>query len=331
MSDRRKIIMDVDTGSDDAIAIMTAILSPEKLEVLGIVSVNGNCPLPNTTENTLRVVDLLKSDVPVVMGCSTPLVANLDHKRRIKFNEYEPYIADGTEKVKYHSDYLDTIPPSVSKPVDENFISWYINTIKNAGERVTLVPVGPLTNIAMLLRADPTIVDYIEEIVIMGGGYKERNTSSAAEFNIYLDPEAAQIVLTCGAKITLCPLDATHRANLEPKHSKIFREMGTKAAAFAADMIDERVIAYNLMQPLHRPDIAPMHDALCIAYLLDPTVITTEFMRVDVDFGGGISDGETVIDRRLFPVDPKNCYVALDTDEEKFATMIVEILGRARD
>ncbi len=331
MSTKKKIILDVDTGSDDAVAIMTAILSPEYFDILGIVSVNGNQPLPNTTENTLRVVDLLKSDVPVVMGAGTPLVATLDPRRMMIMEGHGKGVdADGNE-IHYHGEYLDTIAPSISKVVDENYVTWYLNTIKNAGEKVTLIPVGPLTNIAMVLRADPTIVDYIEEIVIMGGGHDQRNSTSASEFNILIDPEAAQIVMTCGAKITLCPLDATHKANLEPKHSKMLRDMGTKAAAFAADMIDERVTAYNLMQPLHRPDIAPMHDALCVAYLIDPTVITTEFMRVDIDFGGGVSDGQTICDTRTFPVNPKNCYVALDTDEEKFANMIVDILSRAKD
>lgn len=328
-SKKRKIIMDVDTGSDDAIAIITALLSPE-FELIGICTVNGNRPVPNTTENTLRVVDLMHSNVPVIKGCATPLVATLDPRRQMREQGKEELDENG-KVITYHTEYLDTIPPSISKAKPVNVVTWYIDTLMNAKEKITIVPVGPLTNLAMAIRAEPDILKNVEEIVIMGGGRDQRNSTSASEFNIWFDPEAAQIVLTCGAKITLVPLDATHRACLRPHHSKELRSWDTRVGNFVADMIDERVDAYNRLQPLHEPDLAPIHDALCIIYLLDPTVITDlRHMRVDVDYSGGVADGETVCDSRGRTALPKNCYVALNTDEEKFSSMIMEILKRGK-
>lgn len=326
---KRKIILDVDTGSDDAIAIMAAILSPE-FDVVGICTVNGNRPVENTTENTLRVVDLLESDVPVIKGCPTPLVSTLDPRNALLKTSQETHDEEG-KVITYHPEYLDTLPPSVSKPLNVNAITWYIDTLMNAKEKITIVPVGPLTNLAVALRAEPNIIKNIEEIVIMGGGHDQRNTTAAAEFNIWADPEAAQIVLTCGAKVTLVTLDATHRACLRPNHSEILRSWGTKVGKFAADMVDERVLAYNRLQPLHEPDIAPIHDALCIVYLLDPTVITDlRFMRVDVVCGGGIAYGQTICDTRARNDLPKNCYVALNTDEKKFDDILIDILSRGK-
>ncbi len=327
---RKKVILDVDTGSDDAIAIMTALLSPE-LDVLGVVTVNGNQPLKNTTENTLRVKDLMHTDVPVIMGAATPIFATLDERRQMVSVNKKKFVDENGNVTTYHAEYFETLPPSICKPIETNFITWYIDAIMNSPTKVTLIPVGPLTNIALLIRTAPEVLDNIEEIVIMGGGHHVRNCTTSSEFNIWIDPEAAQIVFNCGAKITLMPLDATHEALLTSTHSKALRDLGTKVVAFAADMVDERVDGYNKLQPIgDRVDVAPIHDALCVAYLLDPTVITDlRFMRVDVDCGGGFGDGQTICDTREYPVNPKNVYVALSTDEEKFANMMVDILSRA--
>ncbi len=332
MSDKIKVILDCDTGSDDAVAICTALLSPEKLDVLGICTVNGNRPVPNTTENTLRVKDLLGSDVPVIRGCYCPMVKSLDPRREVLETAHSAKGEDGKE-ITYHAEYLDCLPPSHSKPLPMHAVTWLIDTLMNSEEKITVVPVGPLTNIAMALRLEPRIAEHIEQFVIMGGGHLERNSTAAAEFNIWVDPEAAQIVFESGVKIVLMPLDATHRAYLTPEDSKYFRSLGTKLGDFIAQEIDDRVEAYNLLQPLHIPDIAPMHDALCVAYLLDPSVITDiRHVRVDVDFSGGLCDGETVVDTRLIPpVKPKNCYLCMNTDSDKFASMLRDILSRAKN
>lgn len=324
----RKIIMDVDTGSDDALAIMTALLSPE-LEVIGICTVNGNLPVDNTTENTLRVVELSGKDVPVIRGCALPLVSSLDPLRQLRMQAHEG--EDERGKVSFHEEFLP-LPPSKRKPLeDTNAVCWYVDTLKKAEDKITLVMTAPLTNFACAFRADPTIIDKVEEIVLMGGGYEQRNVTSAAEFNIFKDPEAAAIVLNCGAKITMMPLDATHRAVLRPVHRDVFLSWNNPFGDFVAKEIDNIIRAYNTLQPLHEPDIAPIHDALCIMYLVDPGVIKTiRHIRCDV-VCGGIADGQTVFDTRKIKDSPENVYLCLDTDEIKFAIMMTDILSRSKN
>ena len=326
---KRKIIFDVDTGSDDALALMVGILSPE-FDIVGICTVNGNLPVENTTENTLRVLELMKADIPVIKGCGTPLLARLDPLRKLRQRSNNGVSADGQE-VTYHAPYLP-LPPATTKPVEgTNAVSWYIDTLMNAKEKITLIMVGPLTNFALAYRAQPEIINNVEEILLMSGGHDQRNSTAASEYNVFIDPEATAIVLDCGAKITMMPLDATHKANMRPQHQALFESWGNAVGDFVAAEIEARLKAYNTMQPLHEPDIAPIHDALCVLYLLDPTVITKmKHMRCDV-VCGGIADGQTLFDTRHFNDAPKNVYVCLDTDEEKFANMLVDILLRSKD
>lgn len=327
---KRKLILDVDTGSDDALAIMAAMLSPE-FEIVGVCSVNGNRPLINTTENTLRVVELLGGKFPVVRGCATPIAATLDPLRYERMRKNESATDETTgEKITYHAEYI-ALPPATIKPLPGyNAVTWYIDTLMNTKEKITLVLVGPLTNFALAVRAEPEIVKNVEEIVIMGGGHDQRNSTSGSEFNIFIDPEAAGIVFDCGAKITLMPLDATHKANMRPHHRDLFKSWHNTVGDFVATEIEDRLKAYNTLQPLHEPDIAPIHDALCVLYLLDPTIITNmKFMRCDV-VCGGMADGQTLFDTRYFNDAPKNVHVCLDTDEEKFANMLIDILSRAK-
>ena len=330
MSDKkRKLILDVDTGSDDALAIMSAILSPE-FDIVGICTVNGNQPLPNTTENTLRVVELMGADVPVIRGCATPLVATIDPLRKMRLRSNEGTNSSG-EEVTYHAEHLP-LPPATIKPVTGvNAVTWYIDTLLHATEKITLVMVGPLTNFALAYRAEPEIVKNVEEIILMSGGHDQRNATAASEYNVFIDPEATAIVLECGAKITMMPLDATHKANMRLCHVDIFRSWGNTAGEFIAAEIEARLNAYNTLQPLHEPDIAPIHDALCIMYLLDSGVITKlRHLRCDV-VCGGIADGQTLFDTRHFTDKPKNVYVCLDTDEKKFVDLFVNVLSRAKD
>lgn len=328
---RRPLILDVDTGSDDALAILTALLSPEYFEVLGICTVHGNRPLPNTTENTLRVVQLLGSDVPVIQGCAKPIVAGIDKLRGMRARANEKQL-NGQEKVAYHAEYLD-LPPALRGPLPGTRAPlWYIDTLMKADRKVTLVMVGPLTNFALAYRIEPRILEHVEEIVIMGGGHDQHNATGASEFNIFMDPEAAAVVFECGEHVplTIMPLDATHHANMRPRHEAIFRSWGSAVGDFVAEMIRDRLDAYNVMQPLHEPDIAPIHDALCLIYLIDQSVITLKKrVRGDV-VCGGIADGATLFDTRYFTDAPKNCTVCLATDEDKFASLLIEIFSRAK-
>lgn len=327
---KRKIIFDVDTGSDDALALMAGILSPE-FDIVGICTVNGNLPVDNTTENTLRVVELMKAThIPVIRGCGTPITATLDPLRRLRQRSNDGVSADG-EEVTYHAPHLPLPPASIKAVEGTNAVCWYIDTLMKATEKITLVMVGPLTNFALAYRAEPEIIKNVEEIVIMSGGHGQRNSTAASEYNVFIDPEATAIVLNCGAKITMMPLDATHKANLRPCHRDLFLSWHNAVGDFVAAEIDARVKAYNTMQPLHEPDIAPIHDALCVLYLLDPSVITDiRHLRCDV-ICGGMADGQTLFDTRHFNDAPKNVYACFNTDEEKFANMMIEILSRSKD
>lgn len=322
-----KVIMDVDTGSDDAIAIMTALRSPE-LEVIGICTVNGNKPVENTTENTLRVIDLLGADVPVHKGCSTPLVATLNPTRQMR-RAKDAEEVDG-RVVTYHHAYLDELPPAKSKPQEQRAVCWLIDTLLKSEGDITIIAVGPLTNIAAAMRADPRIIPKIKKIVIMGGGHLQTNTTSASEFNIVMDPEAAQIVFTSGCDILLVPLDATHRAWLGKEESKKFRAFGTSVGRAVADLLDARIEAYDLLQPIvfAPKNTTPPHDALAVCAVIDPSVLKdVRFCRIDVDFGGSFADGMTIVDPRVRTDDPLNVHIALDADREKFVKMLLDRLG----
>ena len=187
-----KMILDVDTGSDDAVAIMLAALH-EDVELLGITTVAGNKGLNFTTDNTLRVVDLLGMNIPVYKGCQSSMVCTLLPNRHGSYNGMtgvsEDKVDENGEVITYHHDCLP-IPPATSKAQSQNAVFWLIDTLMKSEGDIVLVPTGPLTNIAMAMRIEPAICSKIKEIVFMGGGFKIFNSTAAAEFNIWIDPEA---------------------------------------------------------------------------------------------------------------------------------------------
>ena len=327
--DKKKIILDVDTGSDDAIAIMTAVLSDE-LDVLGITTVNGNRPVMNTTENTLRVLDLLKSDIPVYRGCEEPMVAGLMPERQL-FKKTNDKKELGGKTVTYHYEFLEELPPSVSKAQDISAVQYLIKALNDSDGDITIIAVGPLTNLGVAMRADPGIINKIKKLIIMGGGCRQTNTTSAAEFNIWKDPEAAQIVLTSGCEILLVPLDATHRAYVDSEESMKLRQIGTPVGIATADLLDARIQAYDLMQPIECAPYGstPPHDALAVYAAIDETVLRdVRLCRVDVDCGGSWADGMTIVDPRVLTDQPENVHVAFNADREKFVSMLFDILGK---
>lgn len=321
----KKIILDVDTGSDDACAIILAALSKE-LEILGVVAVNGNRPLDDTLKNSLKIVELLHMEdkIPVVKGASTPMVHELLPGRLHNPKTAEIQYDENGVEICYHPKEFN-LPEPKTQPVKDNFVTWYINTIMNSPEPVTIVAVGPLTDLGLVLRAEPAVVNNIEEIVIMGGGHIERNSTAAAEFNIWKDPEAAEIVMQCGAKIMLVPLDATHAASTRLSEVQQYRDLHTPVGDMMAELFEVRTNAYNKLQPLWEKDLCPMHDALCVAYLLNPNVLKDVlFTRVDIDISGGFADGMTIVDTRHFHNLPDNCYVALNADRDLFNQILFE-------
>jgi len=323
----KKIILDVDTGTDDAVAIAVAALSPE-VEILGITVTHGNQPLSYTVENTLRVVEFLGIDVPVYPGCPEPMVqymtpGRLQNVRRQTTRK----VVDG-EEITIHQKYLD-LPAAAISPADTHACSYLIDTLKHAGEKITLVPVGPLTNIGMALRMDPSIADHIEEIVIMGGGITRGNRTPVAEANFYDDPEAAQIVFSSGCPIRVLPLEATERVLFGPEDAAEFRSL-SRTGAFVADLIDSFIHRCRLLGILSEETIC-IHDAITVCAVIDPAVITDlRRKNCDVDFSGGFADGQLVIDDRTFIAPTDRTYIAYDVDRERCVRIIREALGRGK-
>src|SRR4051812_28126580 len=238
-----KVILDVDTGTDDAVALMTAALSPD-IELVGATTVNGNTTIDYTTENTLRVFDWIgMPEVPVYRGLDRPLVRS--------------QVARGMA-TRIHGDLLDL--PEVSHGATlqpGHAVDWLIETYLASSGDIVLRPVGPLTNIAMAIQKEPRIVDAIPEIVIMGGAHDHGNMTASAEFNIWLDPEAARVVVNCGRPIRMVPLDATHRALVSTEDAARLRALGTPAGEAAARFVLKRIDGYDATQPMpHRPGAA---------------------------------------------------------------------------
>ena len=270
-----RIWFDCDTGVDDAIALLTAHRQPG-LEIVGLSTVAGNVTLDHTTENTLKICGLMGADYPVYPGAPGPL-------RREREDASSFHGADGLGGA--------VLPAPRRAP--EQMPAWdalYEAAVAAKGE-LQVIAVGPLTNIAMAMRLEPEIRGKIREIVLMGGGYQRTNTTAAAEFNIWADPEAAQIVMDSGCPIRIIPLDATHRACINADESKAFRALGTPVGKAVADCVDHRILAYSHLQPMDRLDSAPIHDALAVCAVPHPEIITKSiFTRVDIDISGGFAD-----------------------------------------
>jgi inosine-uridine nucleoside N-ribohydrolase len=309
-----KVILDVDTGTDDAVALMTAALSPD-LELVGATTVNGNTTVDNTTENTLRVFDWIgMPGMPVHRGMSRPLA-------RAQMEQRNP-------AGRIHGDLLDLPPASHAKLRPRHAVDWLIETYLASDGDIVLCPVGPLTNIATAIQKEPAILAKIPQIVLMGGAHDHGNATASAEFNIWLDPEAARIVVNCGRPIRMIPLDATHRALVSKEDCERLRGLGTPAGEAAARFTLKRIDGYDATQPMHRAGAAPVHDALAVCSIIDPSIVTTHHIPVDVEVSAELSVGRTVCDFRFRSGKPANVDFAMDADEPKFVGMLLEILGR---
>lgn len=315
----RKIILDVDTGTDDAVAIMFAALHPE-LDLIGVTTVNGNVPVQYTTDNTLRVLDHVgRSDIPVYRGLRRPIV-------RLDFPAPKRISRDSAEDM--HGTELP-IPAPHSVASDIGAVEYLVETLRRTTEEITLVPVGPLSNIAAALAVEPRIVETVSEVVIMGGGHRMGNETPSAEFNIWADPEAAAMVFEAGfRRITLVPLDATHEALVSLADCDALTALGTPAATAAANFVRRRIEAYQRGRSVDANDAAPVHDALCTAYLVCPEVITTRHLHVAVETRGELTVGRTVIDTRPQANIPPNCDVAFSADARRFVELLMQTLGR---
>jgi len=311
---KKKLILDVDTGTDDAVAIMLAALHPA-LDLVGCTTVNGNAPVQYCTDNTLRVLDHIgRSDIPVHEGLARPLVRP----------DFPIPRAQSDLAGKIHGKTLP-VPPTVRRKADAGAVEFLIETYRNATDEIVLVPVAPLTNIAAALTLFPKLVDLVPEIVIMGGGHEIGNVTPSAEFNIWADPEAAAIVIAAGfRRMTLVPLDATHRALVSYADCERLRALGTPAGMAAADFIGHRIHVHDEIQKMAVAGTTPVHDAVCVGCLIDPAIITTRHLHVAVETAGALTIGRTIIDTHFRGGQEPQCDVAFDADAGKFMSILLE-------
>lgn len=324
----RKIIMDVDTGSDDAVALTLAMSEPD-IDLLGICTVNGNMEVSLTTDNTLRVVECCNAQnrVKVYKGCEYPLVCTLQ-RGTMQYGTIPKRAEHVTDKV-IHRKTLPLPKPTI-KPQREAAVPWLIRTLLESDGDVSIVAVGPLTNLAAAMRADGRVIHKIQEIIIMGGGHDRSGLcSAAAEFNVWCDPEAMEIVLQSGCKITMVPLDATYHAKLGRKEAEEIGAIGTPRARLVSDLIMQRIEGYvNGYGEDSVTEGVPVHDALALCAVLHPEILqNVKHCNMHVDLGKGYAYGRTVVDTRDCEFsEPANVYFSLSADRELFVKWVIDTL-----
>ena len=272
-----KIILDCDPGHDDAIAMLMAARHPA-IELLGITIVAGNQTLEKNLVNALNVCQLLDIDVPVYGGMKRPIM----RQQIVAGDIHGETGLDGP-----------VLGPLHRKAQPEHAVRFLIDTLLASDGDITLVPVGPLSNIAVAMRMEPAIVPKIKEIVLMGGAYGLGNTTPAAEFNIYADPEAARVVFTSGVPIVMMGLDLTNQTVCTPDIIRRMEAVGNTAGKLFGDIMR---FTLNTQREFNGLEAGPVHDATCIGYLVDPECITTRDMHVVVDVNEGPCYGRTVCD-----------------------------------
>ncbi len=309
----RKLILDVDTGTDDAVAVMLAALHPA-LDLIGCTTVNGNIPVASCTDNTLRVLEHIgRGDIPVYEGLARPIVRSEFPISR-KVND---------RAGKYHPGALP-VPPTTLAKQNASAVEFLIETYRAATDPIALVPVAPLSNIAACIALDPKFVSLVPELVIMGGAHALGNVTPSAEFNIWGDPEAAASVFAAGfEKITLVTLDCTHRALITAAQCHALHALGTPAGQAAADFIGHRIAVHDDDQKQEIEHSTPVHDALAVGFLINPALITTRRLHVAVETHGELTVGRTVIDTHFRGSEAPNCDVAFDADATGFAELLL--------
>lgn len=300
------VILDCDPGHDDAIALILALASPE-LEVLAVTTSAGNQTPDKTLNNALRILTLLgRDDIPVAAGAPKPLAREL-------------IIADNV----HGESGLDgpTLPDPAFVPQAMTGLELMAKCLRESPEPVTLVPTGPLTNIALLLAAHPELKGKIARIVLMGGAAGAGNWTPAAEFNIYVDPEAADMVFKSGIPITMCGLDVTHEAQVMDEDIERVRAITNPVAQCVAGLLDFFMIYHR--DPKWGFAGAPLHDPCTIAWLLAPELFHGVECRVDIETRGEHTVGMTVVDRYGLSGKPANALVLLGLDRPGFIDLLV--------
>jgi len=295
------IVIDCDPGHDDEIAILLALASPEA-ELEGVTTVAGNQTLDKTTRNALITLEIVgRGDIPVAAGADAPLSRTL----RTAAHVHGETGLDGPD-----------LPEPSASPVDAHAADFLAELIRPG---VVLVPTAPLTNLALMLDRHPDVSDRLDRIVWMGGAIAEGNITPAAEFNSYVDPEAAAAVFGSGIPLTMVGLDVTHKALFTREHAERLRGTG-RPGRFVAELSD-------FFQAFHERSYgfagSPIHDAMAVAHVIDPTLLTTRHVNVAVETESQFCDGRTVVDLRGVTGREPNAEVGVDVDAERFLDLLV--------
>ncbi|THD73465.1 nucleoside hydrolase [Thalassobius vesicularis] len=310
---KHRIIIDTDPGQDDAIAILLALASPEEIEVLGITAVAGNVPLPLTQLNARKVCELAgRPDIKVFAGCDRPLGRDLVT----------------AEHVHGKTGLDGPVLPDPQMPLQaQHAVDFIIDTLRaEPVGSVTLCPLGPLTNIAMAFEKAPDIVTRVREIVLMGGAYFEvGNITPTAEFNIYVDPQAARIVFRSGVRIVVMPLDVTHKALVTRERNDAFRALGNRVGEAVAQMTD---FFERFDKEKYGGLGAPLHDPCVTAYLIRPDLFQGRHVNVEIETQSELTMGMTVADWwRVSGREPNALFMG-DIDADGFFALLTERLAR---
>lgn len=306
-----KIILDCDPGHDDAVAMLLAWANPQ-IDLLAVTTVGGNQTLKKVTNNALAVGTVMKmTGVPFAAGCDRPLVRPVEVAPDIHGDTG----LDGTE-----------LPTPAIELDSRHAVDLIIDTVMaHEPGTVTLVPTGPLTNIALAVRKEPRLAERVKQVVLMGGGYHVGNWSAVAEFNIKIDPEAAHIVFNEPWKVVMVGLDLTHQALCTPEAYAKIDAVGTQPARFVHELMDFFRASYQDAQGFDYP---PVHDPCAVAYLIDPTIVETVQVPIDVELTGTLTVGMTAADFRG-PI-PEDCHTwaATRLDHGRFWDLIADALER---
>ena len=309
-----RIILDTDPGIDDALALFLALASPE-VQLEAITTVNGNVGVNSTTRNALALLELLgRTDIPVARGCDRPLL-------RLHTDAAHVHGDNGLGGVQ--------LPEPHTQPVVQHAVDTIIERIMAAPGEITLVPIGPLTNIALAVRREPRIAQRVREVVIMGGALRvPGNVTPSAEFNIYVDPQAAHIVFHAGWPIRLVALDVTMQARLPRSQVDALAATQSRVGSLTQEML---TYYFDVYGPRHSVTDFHMHDPLCLAAVFQPELLSWQSVYVDVELEGKLTTGQTVAffrPRDESRIPPANMQVAVAVNEMAFIEMFLERVRR---
>ncbi len=305
----QRILLDCDPGHDDAIAILLAARAPG-LRLEAITTVAGNQTLEKTTRNALKVCSVAGiRDVPVAAGMDRPLVREL----RVAADIHGASGLDGP-----------ALPEPDIQPVSIHGVDLIIERLLASDGDLAVVATGPLTNIATAMRREPRILPKIQQIVLMGGAIGLGNTTPAAEFNIYVDPEAAQVVFQCGRPLTMIGLDVTHQAQATAEVRARIRALGSPVAVLVDELLGFFAETYHRVFGFAAP---PVHDPCAVAQVLDPSLVRTRPMHVEIELRGEWTTGRTVCDLYGVSGRPANATVGLELDVPRFWEMLIQTLA----